>query len=252
MSAAAGDFIYRENDAGADMYIIRNGQVELLKQYAGGERQVAMLEPGDFFGETSLLEDQARETSARAVGPVELLRIDATTFDRIVQEAPEIPVRMLRKMCRRLREYQDQESRAAAIAMGPLSVGGSVRTPGDAVPAAAAAPAPAPPASDRVAVLVDPTSNKMFELASGESTIGRADRPTGFSPDIDLSSLDTPRTLSRRHAKIVSRDGDYYVREEIGTRNGTFVNGTRVQTGVDVKIASGDRVRFGMIETVFE
>src|SRR5438552_8801532 len=165
MSAAAGDFIYRENDASADMYIIRNGQVELLKQNAGSERQVALLEAGDFFGETSLLEDHARETSARAVGAVELLRIDATTFDRIVQEAPEIPVRMLRKMCRRLREYQDQESRAAAIAMGPLSVGGSVRAPGGVAPAAAApAPAPAPPASDRVAVLVDPTSNKMFEL----------------------------------------------------------------------------------------
>ena len=155
-------------------------------------------------------------------------------------------------MCRRLREYQDQESRAAAIAVGPLSAGGSVRALGDAVPAAAAAPAPAPPSRDRVAVLVDLTSSKTFKLANGESTIGRADRLTGFTPDIDLSSLDTQRTLSRRHAKIVSRDGDYYVREEIGTRNGTFVNGTRVQTGVDVRIASGDRVRFGMIDTVFE
>ncbi|HEV3142240.1 MAG TPA: cyclic nucleotide-binding domain-containing protein, partial [Vicinamibacterales bacterium] len=95
-SAEAGDFIFKEQDSGVDMYIIRNGQVELLKQYAGGERQIAMLEAGDFFGEMSLLEDQPREVSARAVGPVELLRIDATTFDRIVQEAPEIPVRMLR------------------------------------------------------------------------------------------------------------------------------------------------------------
>jgi CRP-like cAMP-binding protein len=223
VSVATGDFIYRENDAGADMYIIRNGRVELLKQGAGGERRVAMLEAGDFFGETSLFEDHPRDMSARAVGSVELLRIDATTFDRLVQEAPEIPVRMLRKMCRRLREYQDQESRAPAIATGP-----------------------------RGAVLVDPTSNATFELASGESTIGRADPLTAFTPDIDLSSLDTQRTLSRRHATIVSRDGEYYVREEISTRNGTFVNGMRIQTGVDVKIASGDHVRFGVIETVFE
>ena len=48
------------------------------------------------------------------------------------------------------------------------------------------------------------------------------------------------------------RDGDFYVREEMGTRNGTFVNGERVQTGVDVKLASGDRLRFGLVETVFE
>lgn len=262
VAANEGDFIFRERDSGADMYIIRNGQVELLKTRAGSECQVALLEAGDFFGEMSLLEDQPREVSARAVGPVELLRIDATTFDRIVQEAPEIPVRMLRMLCRRLHEYQEHEDRAAAIAMGPLP---GISKEAASAPAArlsgamprytpAAEPAPAePPPVPIVAVLVDPKSKKMFDLSDGgESTVGRVDRLTGFSPDIDLSSLDTQRTLSRRHAKIVRKDGDYYVREEIGTRNGTFVNGTRVQTGVDVKLASGDNVRFGMIDTVFE
>jgi len=58
--------------------------------------------------------------------------------------------------------------------------------------------------------------------------------------------------LSRRHARIVHRRGDYFVHEEIGTRNGTFVNGERVQTGTDVKLASGHRVRFGTTETMFE
>src|SRR5258708_720874 len=233
------------------MYIIRSGQVELLKDRAGSERQIVLLEAGDFFGEMSLLEDQPREVSARAVGPVELLRIDATTFDRIVQEAPEIPVRMLRKLCKRLHEYQEHEDRAAAIAMGPLS-GVSSRH------AATPAPLPEPEVEESSAsagfpVLVDPKSQKMFELVDkGESTIGRADRLTGFTPDVDLSTLDTQRTLSRRHAKIVHKAGDYFVREEIGTRNGTFVNGTRVQTGVDVTLSSGDRIRFGMIETIFE
>lgn len=103
-----------------------------------------------------------------------------------------------------------------------------------------------------IAVLIDPASRKMFELSAGESTIGRVDRLNGYSPDIDLSSLDSQRTLSRRHARIVHKGDDYFVHEEIGTRNGTFVNGERVQTGTDVKLASGDRVRFGMIETIFE
>jgi hypothetical protein len=255
MSAEAGDFIFKERDSGADMYIIRNGQVELLKQHGGAERQILLLEAGDFFGEMSLLEGEPRELSARAVGPVELLRIDASTFDRIVQEAPEIPVRMLRKLCKRLREYQEHDARAAAIAMGPMpSVSGSMK----AYPPVAPVPEPEPVAAEPepqtvgIAVLVDPTSRKMFELSAGESTVGRVDRLTGFTPDVDLSPLDTQRTLSRRHAKIVHRGADYFVHEEIGTRNGTFVNGQRVQTGVDVKLASGDRVRFGMIETIFE
>jgi CRP-like cAMP-binding protein len=242
VSAKAGDFIFREHDAGADMFIIRSGRVELLKEYAGQERQIALLEVGDFFGEMSLLEDQPRELSARAVGGVELLRIDASTFDRIVQEAPEIPVRMLRKLARRLRDYQDHDSRAAAIAMGPLA-------PKPAVPQ----PAPAAAPATKAARLVDPVSHKAFALDGlTEATIGRIDRATGFTPDIDVTPLDAERTLSRRHAKIVSRDGEFFVREEMGTRNGTFVNGVRVQTGVDVKLSNGDRLRFGLVETVFE
>jgi len=260
LSADAGAFIFKEQESGADMYIIRSGQVELLKKHGGSERQILLLEAGDFFGEMSLLEGGPREVSARAVGPVELLRIDASTFDRIVQEAPEIPVRMLRKLCKRLREYQEHDARAAAIAMGPIpSVSGSMKAHPPVAPEPE--PPPVPPAVPAgavdtptigAAVLVDPTSRKMFELSAGESTVGRVDRLTGFSPDVDLSSLDTQRTLSRRHAKIVQKGGDYFVREEIGTRNGTFVNGQRVQTGVDVKLTSGDRVRFGMIETTFE
>jgi len=244
VSAKAGELIFKEHDTGADMFIIRSGRVELLKEYAGQERQIAQLEVGDFFGEMSLLEDQTREVSARAAGPVELLRIDASTFDRIVQEAPEIPVRMLRKLARRLRDYQEHDARAAAIAMGPMA--GSTAAEPQPVPVPAAA-------APHAARLVDPVSHKEFALAGlTEATVGRVDRATGFTPDNDITPLDAERTLSRRHAKIVVRDGEFYLREEMGTRNGTFVNGERVQTGVDVKLSSGDRLRFGLVETVFE
>jgi len=163
---------------------------------------------------------------------VELLRVDATTFNRVVLEAPEFPVRMLRTLCRRVRERQPQ---------------------GERRPAAAASAAPAAAVNAARVVLVEPASRRAYALAAGgESTIGRADRVTGFSPEIDLSSLDAERTLSRRHAKIVRKDGDYFVREEVGAFNGTFVNGQRVQAGVDVRLTTGDRVRFGKIETIFE
>ena len=234
VSVKTGDFIFRQRDAGADMFVIRSGRVELLKEYAGQERQLTVLEVGDFFGEMALLDEQPREISARAVSPVELLRIDASTFNRIVQEAPEIPVRMLRKLARRLRDYQEHDARAAATATGSM------------------AGAPAAHAAAKHARLVDPLSHRSFALEGlTEATIGRVDRATGFTPDIDITPLDAERTLSRRHAKIVSRDGEYYVREETGTRNGTFVNGVRVQTGVDVKLSNGDKLRFGLVETVF-
>jgi len=83
------------------------------------------------------------------------------------------------------------------------------------------------------------------------NVIGRFDRTSGYTPEVDLSSLDTKRTLSRRHASI-TRDADgWHLSEPKPTGNGTFVNEARVGAGAKIKLADGDRVRFGLVETVF-
>ena len=64
-------------------------------------------------------------------------------------------------------------------------------------------------------------------------------------------SSDSQRSISRRHAKIFRREGRFYVREEIGTMNGTFVNGERIETGLPVEFKDGDEVRFGLVKTIF-
>jgi CRP-like cAMP-binding protein len=251
VSGKAGDTIFAEGDTGTEMYIIQQGQVEIFKEYAGSTRPIATLETGDFFGETSLLEEQPREASARAVSDFRLLRIDQTTFDQIVREDPEIAVRMLRKLSHRLREREEADARAADIAQGPLGAREDVPAP-----SAAPAPAAAPPAAPSVPVRVtlrEPATGTEFVLSERkESTVGRLDRATGFSPDIDLTPFDTERTLSRRHAKIVERDGHFFVREEMGTRNGTFVNGERLATGVEVALTDGAQIRFGLVALVFQ
>lgn len=92
-----------------------------------------------------------------------------------------------------------------------------------------------------------------YELtASATCTVGRPDRASGKAPEIDLSPLDTGQTLSRQHAVITWRDGVFYVKEAKATRNGTFVNGQRVAVGVDTALAPGDRLRFGLVELVFQ
>jgi pSer/pThr/pTyr-binding forkhead associated (FHA) protein len=42
--------------------------------------------------------------------------------------------------------------------------------------------------------------------------------------------------------------GQWFLREDVGTTNGTFVNGTRIVTGVPVALKIGDKLRFGSIE----
>jgi pSer/pThr/pTyr-binding forkhead associated (FHA) protein len=101
--------------------------------------------------------------------------------------------------------------------------------------------------------LVHAASGTRFPLSAGsETTIGRKDPVTGIYPDVDLTSVDTLRSVSRRHAKIYRRGVKFFVGDEIGTMNPTFVNTRKVDTGVPAEIRPGDALRFGVVEMTFE
>jgi pSer/pThr/pTyr-binding forkhead associated (FHA) protein len=76
---------------------------------------------------------------------------------------------------------------------------------------------------------------------------------TGIHPDVDLTPVDGKRSISRRHARLRHEDdGSYCVIEDVGTMNGTFVNGVRLVAGRPVPVVSGDTVVFGTIQCRFE
>jgi hypothetical protein len=84
-----------------------------------------------------------------------------------------------------------------------------------------------------------------FELTNPESNIGRWDADNGIFPDVDLDSLDQEAKVSRRHARIIYRDGAYYV-EDLGSTNGTYVNrGRRLLPGIPQILADGDEIIVG-------
>jgi CRP-like cAMP-binding protein len=236
---AAGELAFREGDLGTEMFILQEGQVAILKEVDGQEQQLAVLEKGDFFGEMSLLEDLPRTASARALEDCKLIRINGATFDQMLRSRPEIAVRIMRKLSRRLR-HTDQLLQEALGSAAPAA-GGDV--PAMEVEAEAAT---------GLQKLVHLASNMEFRLSSSSETlVGRRDPVTGIQPDVDLTPVDTQRSTSRRHAKIYHRNERFFVTEEIGTMNGTFVNGERVETGVPVEIQSGDEVQFGLVKLTF-
>lgn len=239
VAVGAEEFVFREGELGTEMFIVHEGRIEILKELQGELRQLAVLEKGDFFGEMSLLEDLPRTASARALTACSLLRINGATFDQMLRANPEIAVRMMRKLSRRLRET-DQLLKQA-LGSSAVSAAPEMPTPEEAV-AAAAAPQ---------RLLHVKSGMEFFLVQSSETTIGRADPVTGINPDVDLTPVDSQRSISRRHAKLYRRSAKFFVAEEIGTMNGTFVNGTRIETGVPVEIKDGDEVRFGVVETVF-
>lgn len=237
-----GDFIFNEGDLGTEMYIIHEGRIEILKEVESDQRQLAVLEKGDFFGEMSILEDLPRTASAKALCDVKLLLINGATFDQMLRTNPEIAVRMMRKLSRRLRET-DRLLRAV-----PGTTATALDEPLPSRPSAA----DEAEAGRGPQCLVHDKSGMEFALSkSTETMIGRRDPVTGIDPDIDLTPADTQRSISRRHAKIYRRGGKFFIAEEIGTMNGTFVNGTRLETGVPTEIKYGDDVRCGLVNLKF-
>ena len=81
-------------------------------------------------------------------------------------------------------------------------------------------------------------------LAAEVSTVGRSDRASGWAPTIDLSSLDTNRKSSRRHAEIRAATGAYTLKD-LGAANKTFLNGQPLTPQTDYPLSEGDVITFG-------
>jgi hypothetical protein len=84
-----------------------------------------------------------------------------------------------------------------------------------------------------------------FELSRDECVIGRWDADNGIFPDVDLDSLDNEAKVSRRHARVLLRDGNYFL-EDLGSTNGTYINrGRRLLPGTPQPLADGDEIIVG-------
>jgi CRP-like cAMP-binding protein len=216
------------------MYIIQSGKVAIKKKVPHGETVLATLEKGDFFGEMAILERMPRSASAETVEESDLIVINGETFGDMIKANPEIAIRMLRKYSIRLRETNRQIEQV----MGQSS--------GAPAPPAAEAPSPRATAgtlqTEALAYFISPATGNVFPVYKADVLIGRFDSVTGMSPDVDLTNEDQSRNISRRHARLVIRDGKHFVAEEIGTMNGTYLNGKRLPTGVLTPIRDGDEL----------
>jgi pSer/pThr/pTyr-binding forkhead associated (FHA) protein len=89
------------------------------------------------------------------------------------------------------------------------------------------------------------SAGKQFALCEDESQIGRWDADGGIFPDVDLDSDDPEAKVSRRHARIMRRNGQYFI-EDLGSTNGTFINrGRRLLPGDRQPLRDGDEIIVG-------
>ncbi|MCJ8279454.1 MAG: FHA domain-containing protein [Rivularia sp. ALOHA_DT_140] len=121
-------------------------------------------------------------------------------------------------------------------------------------PAPAVAPAPAPtlaaPSPSRTqlqqvsARLVHVKSDTQLELPQNLSVIHIGKANDRVPPDIDVSGFENSEVVSRIHADI-RVEGDAYYIEDVGSSNGTYVNGMSLLPGNRHRLRPGDRVSMG-------
>lgn len=101
-TATAGTVLFREGDAGKEMYVIQSGKVRLSRSIRGNEKILADLPAGEFFGEMSIINDKPRAATAVVVEDAQLLVLDPRTFEAMIKANTEIAVRMIKKLAGRL------------------------------------------------------------------------------------------------------------------------------------------------------
>jgi len=104
----ANETVVSEGDEGFSMFVVLSGQVEVSRLNDSGDRvPFHRLGPGDYFGEMSLVGSLPRSADVITVAPCEFLVIDRPAFIGSVLRVPELCLRVLNHLCRRIRQADD-------------------------------------------------------------------------------------------------------------------------------------------------
>jgi CRP-like cAMP-binding protein len=112
-----GETVFEEGDHGEVLFVIQSGEIELTRSGVNGRRVVARLAPGEFFGEMSVVIGECRTARAVSVGTTRLLELDGQTLESMCIERPEIAIRIIHRITKRLIE---SERRLAALGVDDM------------------------------------------------------------------------------------------------------------------------------------
>jgi CRP/FNR family transcriptional regulator, cyclic AMP receptor protein len=111
----AGQLIMNRGDAGASMFLVASGHVNI---HLPGEdsRRISLKDvtTGEYFGELALFDDKPRSASALATTDAVLLELDRETLSRFLVSHPGAALILLRTLAGRLRETNEMLSQRAA------------------------------------------------------------------------------------------------------------------------------------------
>jgi CRP-like cAMP-binding protein len=100
-SFAAGQFVFKAGDPGETMYIITEGEVEILD---GSGTTLETAGPGSIVGELALIDDEPRSATVVAKIDCQLVAVDRRRFQYMVQETPFFGLAVMKVLADRLRK----------------------------------------------------------------------------------------------------------------------------------------------------
>ncbi len=108
----SNQLIFQKGEPSEYAYIIRTGQVEILRDYPENPFRLAILRTGDVFGEMGLIDERPRSLAARSVGETYLSTVTRDEFIDLLQNKPDEALKYLRMFFERLRAMNRQATEA--------------------------------------------------------------------------------------------------------------------------------------------
>jgi CRP/FNR family cyclic AMP-dependent transcriptional regulator len=103
-----GDTLFREGDSGDCLYVITDGKIKLGRAAADGRENIlAILGPGEMFGELSLFDPKPRTATAVAVVDSTLMSLGHHALDQLLTGRPAVAEAMLAALAQRLRRTNE-------------------------------------------------------------------------------------------------------------------------------------------------
>jgi CRP-like cAMP-binding protein len=120
---AAGEVVFREGEAGDEMFVVVAGKVRISKQVQGaGEEALGILEPGSFFGEMAMVDDAPRSADAIAHTTCALAVLGRDDLDQLLFMDKDLAYDLLwtfvRTLSTRLRETNERLRALLAMSGG--------------------------------------------------------------------------------------------------------------------------------------
>ncbi len=110
----ANDILFHEGDIGFFFYIIQDGEVEVYRTAANGEKKaLAVLEAGQALGELALVSNLPRSASARALTNGSAYKVSEENYQKLLSDLPGWAVAILEGLIERLRKTSELLAQAS-------------------------------------------------------------------------------------------------------------------------------------------